>query len=96
MIPDYDQWPTHYEVPLTDYQPRVPYWVRTFFYWAALVSGALGTLTISLVAVWVPGLEAPVSETVGAIVGAISTIAGILGVVYRPRPSRPESTSVTE
>lgn len=64
--------------------PAVPPLVRTVAYFVALVAGALGTTAIGITAVVSPAHTDTVAGIVGAILGGITTIAGGLGVVYRP------------
>lgn len=73
---------------LDPYQERVPWWVRTAAYWAGGTSGTLASLAIGLADAIAPDSRAQVAEITAPVVGFFAAIAGILGVVYRPRPAR--------
>lgn len=62
----------------------VPPRVRTVAYFTMLISSALGSLIIGLVAIWWPDLAPQVGATVAAILSAEGIVAGGLGVAYRP------------
>lgn len=67
-----------------DGPPTVPPIVRTVAYFVALVVGAAGTTAIGITAVVAPEHIDTVAGIVGAVLGGITTIAGGLGVAYRP------------
>lgn len=67
-----------------DNPPAIPPIVRTVAYFVALISGAAGTATVAITAVVHPSAAATVAGVVGVILGAVTSIAGGLGVAYRP------------
>lgn len=64
--------------------PAVPPSVRSAIYFAALIVGALATGAIGLTAALDPDSAEIVAAVAGAVNGVILTIAGGLGVAYRP------------
>lgn len=64
--------------------PSVPPAVRSGVYFAALIVGALATGAIGVTAALNPDSADIVAAVVGAVNGVILTIAGGLGVAYRP------------
>lgn len=82
---------TDIQIPDPTQAPAVPPAVRTAAYYTALVVGALGTAAIAVSAAVAPEYVTQVAAISGAATGAIATIAGGLGVVYRPRTGQAES-----
>lgn len=69
---------------MSEYQPTVPARVRDVAYYVALVTGALATGATGVVAALAPDVAPAVAAVSGAVTGVVATIAGGLGVAYRP------------
>lgn len=64
--------------------PAIPPGVRSVIYFIALAVGALATAAIGLTAALDPDSVDIVAAVAGSVNGVILTIAGGLGVAYRP------------
>lgn len=69
---------------MNEYTPTVSPRVRAAAYYTALVVGALATGASGVTAAVMPELAPTVAAVGGAVSGVVATIAGGLGVVYRP------------
>ncbi|MCL1801002.1 MAG: hypothetical protein FWG25_06540 [Promicromonosporaceae bacterium] len=73
------------EIEVVEVPPAIPAGVRTAIYVVVLVAGACATALNTIGIVLWPDLAEGIAAICGAITGALATIAGGLGVVYRPR-----------
>ncbi len=64
--------------------PTVPARVRTAAYFVLLGASAVVLLVTGVLPIWAPDLATPVIATGGVITSVLGTIAGGLGVAYRP------------
>jgi len=68
-----------------DWPPdAIPPYVRTAVYFVGLIVGALATAVVGVTAAVAPEDADVVAAVAGAVTGVVSTIAGGLGVAYRP------------
>lgn len=70
--------------PTPDPAQAIPPMVRTVVYYVAGVAGVLGTAVIGMAAIVAPDAADSVAAFVGVVLGTVSSIAGWLGVAYRP------------
>ena len=75
-------------IPDPESAPAIPEKVRTVVYVVSLVVGAITLAGPPAVAAISPDLAGPVSAVAGAIATVVATIAGGLGVAYRPTRQR--------
>lgn len=68
--------------------PAVPAKVRTVAYFTMLVASSLGGIVSGVTAIVAPGGAVAVTAVVGVILSGLGTLAGGLGVAYRPTASQ--------